>query len=69
MLEHLYANYANISPADLQQNDAKLRAPYDANHPIETLIDQVELAVKYAAVGKTSYSAEQVVTIAFQLVF
>ena len=69
MLEHLYANYANISPANLQQNDAKLRAPYDANHPIETLIDQVELAVEYSAVGKTPYSAEKVVTIAFQLVF
>ena len=34
LLDHLYATYANILPANLQANDAKLRAPYDANHPV-----------------------------------
>ena len=36
-LSHLYKTYANISPSDLQDNDARLRAPYDANHPIEAV--------------------------------
>ena len=34
ILDHLYATYANISSADLQDNDAKLCTPYDANFPI-----------------------------------
>ena len=68
-LSHLYKTYANISPSDLQDNDARLRAPYDANHPIETLVDQVDNAVEYAAAGDTPYTPQQVVSIAFQLVY
>ena len=47
LLEHLYSTYANISASDLQDNDKRLRAPYDINQPFETLIDQVENAVDY----------------------
>ena len=39
ILDHLYVMYAKISSADLQDNDARLRAPYDANLPIKALID------------------------------
>ena len=39
ILEHIYATYENISSADLQDNNAKLRASYDANLPIEALIN------------------------------
>ena len=56
-------------PADLQDNDAKLRAPYDTNHRIKNLSDHVKNAVKYAAASNTPYSPEQVVTMSFQLVF
>ena len=64
ILYHLYATYANIYSADLQDKDAKLRAPYDANLPIEALTPQVEGAVKYAAAGNTPYTPLQVVGIA-----
>ena len=69
LLDHLYAVYANISPADFQINNTKLCTPCDANHPIETLINQVENPFEYAAARNTPYSYEQVVSIAFQLVF
>ena len=69
LLDHLYAVYANISPADLQINNTKFCTPCDANHPIETLINQVENPFEYAAARNTPYSYEQVVSIAFQLVF
>ena len=46
-----------------------LRAPYDANQPIETIIDQVKTAVEYAAADNTPYSPAQVVDTAYQLVF
>ena len=45
ILDHIYGTYANISPSDLQENKTRFRAPYDANQPIETLIDQLETAV------------------------
>ena len=46
ILDHLYATYTKILSVYLQENDAKLRAPYDANLPIKALIDQVKGAVE-----------------------
>ena len=42
IMDHLYATYANISSADLQDNDAVFCTPYDINQPIESLFDRVE---------------------------
>ena len=69
ILDHLYATYANISFADLQDNDAKLRAPYDSNFPVEALINQVKGAVEYATARNTPYTLLQVVGIAYQFIF
>ena len=49
ILVHIYKTYANISTSDLQENVTHFRAPYDANYPIDTLIDQMETAVEHAA--------------------
>ena len=68
-MDHLYNTYANIFASALQDNDKRLRAPYDRNQPFETLIGQVENAVDYASSGYTPYTPAQVVGIAFQLVF
>ena len=56
ILDHLYATYVNILSADLQDNDSKIRAPYNANFLIEALINQVKGAVKYAAARNTPYT-------------
>ena len=69
ILDHLYAQYARISAADLQDNDVTLKAPYDPNLPIETLFDQIENGIDYAAAGLSPYSPEQVINTAFQLVY
>ena len=69
ILDHLYATYVNISPSNLQENETHFRAPCDANHPINTLINQVETAIEYAADGNIPYSSAQVVATAYQLVF
>jgi hypothetical protein len=69
ILDHLYNQYARISAADLQENDVALKTAYDPNLPIETLFDQVENAVDFAAAGNTPYSPEQVVATAYQLVY
>jgi hypothetical protein len=69
LLDHLYSQYARISAADLQDNDVALKTAYDPNLPIETLFDQVENAVDFAAAANTPYSPAQVVATAYQLVF
>ena len=61
--------YVNISSADLQENDAVFRTPYNINQPIETLFDRVENCSDYTAAGNTPYCLEQVIVIAFQLVY
>ena len=69
LLDHLYATYANISASALQDNDKRLRDPYNSNQTFETLINQVENTVDYASAGDTPYTPAQVVGIACQLVF
>jgi hypothetical protein len=69
ILDHLYSQYARISAADLQENDVAFKTAYDPNLPIETLFDQIENAVNYAAAGNTPYSPQQVVATAYQLLF
>ena len=69
ILNHLYSTYANIYLSDLQDNDARLRTLYDANHPIENLTDQIENAAKYTAAGQTPHTPNKVVNIAYQLMF
>jgi hypothetical protein len=69
LLDHLYAQYARISASDLQDNDVTFKAPYDPNMPIETLFDQIENGMDYAAAGLSPYSTEQVINNAFQLLY
>ena len=69
ILDLLYKTYANISSADLQENDAVFCTPYDINQPIETLFNRVENCGYYAAAGNTPYSLEKVLGIAFRLVY
>ena len=69
ILDHLYATYANISSADLQENYSVFCTPYDINQPIETLFGRVEKCGYYASASNTPYILEQVIGIAFQLVY
>jgi hypothetical protein len=69
ILDHLYNQYARISAADLQNNDVSFKSAYDPNLPIESLFDQIENAVDFAAAGNTPYSPAQVVATAYQLIF
>ena len=66
LLTHLYANYAKITPADLDKNDVAMKQPFDVNQPIEILYKQIEDSIEFAAAGQTPYSPEQVLNIAYQ---
>jgi hypothetical protein len=69
ILDHLYAQYARILAANLQDNDVTFKAPYDPNLPIEMLYTQIENGMDYAAAGLSPYSTEQVINNAFQLIY
>jgi hypothetical protein len=69
MLTHLYVTYGQLSPWGLQTNNTHLRYQYDPNQPIESLFDQIEDAVTLAAAAQAPYLQEQIVAIAYTLVF
>jgi hypothetical protein len=69
ILVHLYRNYAKITPADLDNNDRAMKQPCGVNQPIEVLYQKIKDAIEFTAAGQTPYSPEQVLSIAYQLVF
>ena len=69
MLTHLYRTYANITPAKLIENNARLKTAYDVNQPIKRLFEKIEDDVEYVDAGHNHYTPLQVVTNAFQIVF
>jgi hypothetical protein len=69
ILAHLYTNYAKITPADLDANDRAMKQPCDVNQPIELMYQQIKDAIEFAAAGQSPYSPDQVLNIAYQLVF
>ena len=69
MRTHLYTTYANITPDDIIENDARLKKAYDVIQPIKRLFRKIDDAVGYADTGHNPYTPLQVVTNAFQLVF
>ena len=69
LIEHLLQSYGNITPTDLAKNDAMFRQAVDPNRPIETFYSQIEDAMDFADAGRIAYTAAQVVTNAYSLIF
>ena len=42
ILQHLFENYGNITPLELEDNDTKICATWDPNCPFDCLIKQIE---------------------------
>jgi hypothetical protein len=69
LMAHLYTNYGKITPADLDDNNCAMKQPCDVNQPIKVLYQQIEDTIEFAAAGQTPYSPEQVLNVAYQLIF
>ena len=69
IVQHLFNNYGNITPLELEDNDTKMCATWDPNSPFDCLIKQVEDGQDYADDGGQPYTAEQLLRIAYTLVF
>jgi hypothetical protein len=69
LIRHLLDTYGNITPTDLGNNDEKFKTACDPAQPIEALFSQIEDAMDFADAGGSPYTAQQVVTNAYSLVF
>jgi hypothetical protein len=69
LIQHLLNTYGNITPTELAQNDIKFRTAYEPAQPIEALFSQLEDAMDYADAGGNPYTAAQVVTNAYSIMF
>ena len=54
LFQHLYS-YLQITSVDLRKNRDLMESPYDANQPIETLIERIRKCCQYADVAKKGY--------------
>ena len=66
MLRHLYDTYANISADNLDENDKRLKAPWDPNAPFESFIKQVQDAITLSDHAGVPYTNKKVINIAYQ---
>ena len=69
LIQHLYTNYGVITQLDLNENENRMKAPYDPAQPIEILFDQIETAMEYADSAGAPYTDTQTVTTAYLLIF
>ena len=68
MLRHLYTTYVELSLDDIEDNDRRMRKPWDPNTPFEALIKQINDAVELADHAGAPYTPVQVVNTAYGLV-
>ena len=69
ILDFLFQNYGNITQYDIEENDKKFKEKWDANTPIEMLIDQIDDAQDFAAATGQPYMNNQLLTTAYNLVY
>ena len=69
LLTHLFNKYGNITQLELEDNDTKMRALWDPNSPFDCLVQQLENGQDYADDGSQPYTADQLLRIAYTLIF
>ena len=69
ILEFLLQNYGNITQYDIEDYDKKLKEKWDVKSPIEMLFDQIEEAQDFASAAGQPYTNNQLLTMAYNLVY
>ena len=68
LLTHLYENYARIYLSDMTANNERLRASYNSEEPLESLIERLDECADFATAAGEPVSETQLVRIAYGLV-
>jgi hypothetical protein len=69
LITHLKECYAFISPIELVANYERMCQIYDPSRPIEDLFTQMRDGWAYAQAGQKPYRKQQIINIAYALVF
>jgi len=69
MINHLFTNYAIITPLELQQNNIDIVKPWDPTTPFATAVKQISDCQNKARTAGQPYSDQQIMTYAYNLVF
>ena len=69
ILDHLISNYANITAAELQDNDAWFHAPCNPNQPFKTITEQVNATMEYSEAINVLYSPQKIIANTDHLIF
>ena len=69
LIKHLFTTYCDIVSTQLTANDAQLCSAYNPNQPIESLYEQIDSAVVFAASVDNEYTSKQIVSIVYELIF
>ena len=69
ILYHLFENYGNITPLELEDSDTRMRSNWDPKSPFDCLIKQIEDGQDYTEDGGQPCTTEQLLCIAYILVF
>jgi hypothetical protein len=69
LITHLQECYAFISLIELVENYEIMRQSYDPSRPIEDLFKKMQDGRAYAQAGQQSYGTQQIINIAYALIF
>ena len=69
ILNYLMINYGFLTPRELSKNDTNFRKQWDPNTPFEALINQIENSQEIATDGNQPYTAAQILSNAYNLVY
>ena len=69
LLTHLFENYSNITQLELEDNDTKMCSLSDPNSPCDYLVQHLEDGQDYANGSGQPYTTDQLLCIAYTLVF
>ena len=64
IFEYLHATCGNLTDLDLQQNEEKMRQPWNQKQPIENKIYQLEGAIDYAEHVNSPFTKNQTLSVA-----
>lgn len=69
LLTHLFTTYGHIAPHDIEANDNRFKGAFDPGQPFETLVQQIDEAQDFAEAAGQPYSAAQIVSNAYRIIF
>ena len=67
LLVHLFTTYGEIGPGNLEENEKRMKEPYDATNAVEVLIDQIKDTVEFADSVAQPYIDLHILRVAFNL--